>query len=1014
MTDSSPNPESIRLFDACVPRREAAANDNYAADLHAALGNEIASIDSARDFFQSTYPTSGLREICRMIFSRLANGDASGEPSLYRLDSRFGGGKTHTLIALAALAKHPNLIGEGAGPVPADSVPDKPVRLVAFTGENFDLVDGANLGDRFPNVRPKSLIGHIAVQLGGQAAFDAIRAHDKALTAPGSEDIAQLLGDAPCLILLDELVQMLRRYEDDDFRDKLPQLTALFSALAKAVETSPRSVLVLTSPDPAGDAYGDESARLNEIMGEIDSVLARTMHQSVSSNPDGSDLPRILRRRLFSDVSDDARERVADIYAELLQRSSALIAPPPQDVSPRRWFSDNYPFHPDTLTIITDRLTANPNFQRTRGTLRLLARTVRHMETADRDALLIHPHHIDPASAEISGEMLTRLDRSDFHAAISADIIGANSTADRIDETRPTKPARRIARAVLLASLSPILSASGLSPAQIVRAALAPSDDDPSVIANAVTEFRNRAFYVNDNPNDPVIRFTTVPSLNRILRERGDAISSTEIKERIADALTKCFSKPRRDSQDHLEARIFPSAPDIPDSPDAVHLGVINYEWLTDESDGLQAALADFYRNSPLNNGQAPRQFKNNIAILVADSRRGGDLETSARRDLAARQVRAEPPDTLQDYQKENLEAELSAAERDLNVAIQKLYVNLYYPSTDDPISAETLFARVRIPPDDAADSPGQGQNAIIKTLQNRSKLLTRESANLDGKMYWSRRPNLQNGKVRLADLKEEFARAPGNYMLLNASVADALLRNALSHALTIKTGSGQIIATPQELVRTDDPEAVAYLKANACDDCFQFQDDCRCQEPKVETCPKCGKPKSLCNCEDAPPDPCPIPGPQTIPDFESGFDPKPLNVLAADLLRHAEDNDAAPEDIAALTLMGDGADFINFIASMLGQNVNAAVAYKYRRDSDGGVSIEINGMAISEWSRELGRFLPRIESVDGLEWRESSVTIAAGDDPGKFRAILAQMPPNREAAMTATFKQKQSAENPQ
>lgn len=1016
MTTGNPTPQSLRLFDACVPRPESAASDNYAADLHAALRDEVADLEPARRFFQSTYPTNGLRDVCRRIFMRLARGDASNEPSLYRLDSRFGGGKTHTLIALAALAKHPSLIGEDAAPVPNDCIPDDPVRLVAFTGENSDLVRGANLGDSFPDLRPKSLMGHIAVQLGGEAAFNTIRAHDEALTAPGEGDIRQMIGDSPCVILIDELVHMLRRYDDDRFRDKLRQLTPLFSALAKAVESSPRSVMVITTTDPAGDAYRDASAQVHHILDEIDSVLARTMHQAVSSNPDGSDLPHILRRRLFSNVNEDARERVSGIYADRLRRASALIAPVPHEFSVRRWFSDNYPFHPDTLAIITERIAANENFQNTRGTLRLLARTIRNMQRSDNDPddFLIHPHHIDPAADEINSEIISRINKTDFLAAITADIASVDSTANLIDETRPTKPTRRIARAVLLSSLSPVVTAQGLSRPQIVRAALTPSDDDPSVIDNAVTEFRNRAFYVNDNPADTLIRFTTVPSLNRILLERINATSSTEVTDRVTAALKKCFNKPRN-SRDHLETAIFPSAPDIPDSPDSVHLGVLNYEWMTEESPGLNDALANFYRNSPLNNGQAPRQFKNNIAILVPDKPDGTDMETFARRAVAARQVQDDPPETLQDYQKENLAAELTAAERDLNVAIQKLYVNLYYPSTDDPVSAETLLTRIRIAPDDAVESPGQGQNAIIKTLRSRSKLLTRENANLDGEMYWSRRPNLQNGKVTLTDLKEEFARAPGNYTLLNGDVADQLFRNALSDTLTIKTGAGQIIAAPQELVRTDDPEAIVYLKANACKDCLEYQDDCRCQAPVEPQCPNCGSTKSSCTCEDTPPGPAPIPSPQTVPTFQSGLSPKPLNVLAADLRRHMEDHDATPEDIAALTLMGDKADFINFVASMLGQSVNAAVTYKLRRDGggDGDISIEVNGMAVSEWSREFGRILPRIENARGVELYDAAVTIPADDTQSDmFHRILSQLPGNREAGMTATFKQ--SAETTQ
>lgn len=1014
MTTENSLDESLLLFNACRPRSVTSANENYAADLHGALRNDVDSIVGARQFFQSTYPTNGLSETCRMIFSRLTHGDESNEPSLYRLDSRFGGGKTHTLIALAALAMHTELIEEDTTPVPDSYIPEQPVRIVAFTGENTDLVNGANLGEDFPSIRPKSLIGHIAAQLGGENAFRKFERHDNLLTSPGSEDIIQLIGNSPCLILIDELVQMLRRYEADAFRDRLPQVTALFSALCKAVESSSKSAMVVTTPDPAGDAYSDASAFVHEMLNEIDSVLGRTMHQAISSNPDGSDLPRILRRRLFSCVGENARARVSRLYAAVSQRNAALIAPPPQDMSMQQWFSDHYPFHPDTLSLITERLAANENFQRTRGTLRLLAKTIQYMNRSgwDDKALLIHPYHIDPQSPEISGEIITRIEKTDFLSAIEADIAKPDSTANRIDETRPSKPARRIARAALLSSLSPITTAQGLSSSHLVRATATPYDEDPSVIANAITEFRNRALYVNDNPNDPAIRFTTVPSLNRILQERGDAISATEVKDHITVAITRCFSAPSRNSRNHMEACIFPAESGIPDSPDKVHLGVVNYEWLTEGQDGLVPALTNFYRNSPLSNGQAPRQYKNNVVVVVSDEVDNNDMELFARRYLSAYQVKNNPPDTLQDYQKESLENELASAEKDLYTAIQRLYVNLYYPSVDDPISNDTLFTRIRITPDDAAERPSEGQHAVIKTLQGRRKLLVEESASLDGEMHWNQRRNLRNGKARLSALKEEFAREPRNYMLLNKAVVDRLFRNALDMGfLIIQTGVGQIITSSASLVHTDDSEAMVYLRSNACNDCLKYEDDCQCNAPSpgANLCSNCGEAQHPGACRAEPPYP-PPPGTQNTPAFDSGMEIKPLNVLANDLRRHMEDNEVNAADIDEMTLSSDSADFINFIASMLGQNAAATVSYRLRRNSD--ISVEFNGIEIAEWSREIGRIAPRIEGVNGVELHDASVTVTRNDTTAEqFEQIIRQLPATRSAGMRVLFRQKQTAE---
>ena len=109
---------SNHLFDACKLRSEESTRDNYAADLQRSLQGELSTPELARQFFQSTFPTIGMKDICRGIFSRLKQGDASNEPSVYRLGSSFGGGKTHTLIALAGAVRYPQLIMEGETPVP--------------------------------------------------------------------------------------------------------------------------------------------------------------------------------------------------------------------------------------------------------------------------------------------------------------------------------------------------------------------------------------------------------------------------------------------------------------------------------------------------------------------------------------------------------------------------------------------------------------------------------------------------------------------------------------------------------------------------------------------------------------------------------------------------------------------------------------------------------------------------------------------------------------------------------
>ena len=81
-----------------------------------------------------------MRTACRMIFDRFCNGDSSNQPSVYRFNSRFGGGKPHNLIALAGASLYPQLVRQEIDltPIPAEMTTDG-VKLVAFTGERSTL-----------------------------------------------------------------------------------------------------------------------------------------------------------------------------------------------------------------------------------------------------------------------------------------------------------------------------------------------------------------------------------------------------------------------------------------------------------------------------------------------------------------------------------------------------------------------------------------------------------------------------------------------------------------------------------------------------------------------------------------------------------------------------------------------------------------------------------------------------------------------------------------------------------
>ena len=153
------------LLTACPPRPIAQAGDQYAADIIRGLSEELATSETAADFLETTHLTKDTADFLRMAMDRIALGRDSTSPSVYQLYSRYGGGKTHSLLLLAAAAKYPHL------PYWQDTAQCDPdsAKVIAFDGEKHNVVSGTEL-DQQGN-RAKSLAGYLLYHLGGVTAL---------------------------------------------------------------------------------------------------------------------------------------------------------------------------------------------------------------------------------------------------------------------------------------------------------------------------------------------------------------------------------------------------------------------------------------------------------------------------------------------------------------------------------------------------------------------------------------------------------------------------------------------------------------------------------------------------------------------------------------------------------------------------------------------------------------------------------------------------------------------------
>jgi predicted AAA+ superfamily ATPase len=145
----------------------------------------------------------------------LSNGSVAQRDPVVQLQTNFGGGKTHSMLALyhlfsGAPAKDMEGVAEILGKVNVDKLPV--VKRVVLVGNRLSPGNPVTKED---GTVVRTLWGELAWQLGGKEAYDYIRADDENATSPGDR-LRELFDKAgPCLILIDEWVAYARQLHDD-------------------------------------------------------------------------------------------------------------------------------------------------------------------------------------------------------------------------------------------------------------------------------------------------------------------------------------------------------------------------------------------------------------------------------------------------------------------------------------------------------------------------------------------------------------------------------------------------------------------------------------------------------------------------------------------------------------------------------------------------------------------------------------------------------------------------------
>ncbi len=635
------------------PRDEVATGNfqssEFAADLYKVARDPAATSGEYSDpaqFFARTYLTEGLRDLIGRAVKRLA-GDANASP-VVNLQTNFGGGKSHSMLALwhlaggLPLAKFPQ---EAQELLTANGYPTEGVTAnrVALVGNHF-APQGETKDD---GTRVNTLWGELAWQLGGREAYEIVREHDEKRTNPGGDLHVLLAKYAPAVILIDEWVAYARQlYGREDLAGGTFDTQFTFAqSLTEAAKSTPGVLLAISIPaSHNGDDRGEVAGAAEEVGGSngmealkrLQNVVRRVADQWRPASSD--EAYRIVKQRLFESEDAQALAQIAataKAFSDFYQANAGEFPKEARDPQYGRRIQQTYPLHPELFDRLYEDWSSLERFQRTRGVLRLMNAVIHALWVGEDQGPLILPGSIPLSVASVNAE-LTQYLQDSWKAVIDADVDGTNSEPARIDSDKPVLGQRsvtkRLARTVFFGAAPTIGTAhKGIDTQRVFIGTAVPGD----IVGNfhsALTQLGDRTTYYYSSAGKHW--YDTQANITRRAKDAADALHPEDVWAEIV----KRLRGEERARSDFAGVHIGPTdSGDIPDT-DQARLVILHPKYPHRRKKGDSPAH-DFARAATERRGTANRANRNMIVFLAPDEERLAELDQATRSFLAWQEI---------------------------------------------------------------------------------------------------------------------------------------------------------------------------------------------------------------------------------------------------------------------------------------------------------------------------------------------------------------------------------------
>ncbi len=742
------------------------------------------------EFFRRTYITAGLRILLASALERLSG--KGGDP-VTQLQTNFGGGKTHSMLALYHLCAGRPLntlpgLEEILGETDIAALPK--VSRVVLVGTRISPGDPLVKEDR---TQVRTLWGEIAWQLGGKEAYETIRKADETATNPNDSTLKELFEKyGPVLILIDEWVAYARQLHDEaDLPGGSFDTQFTFAqALTEIVSSVPNALMIVSLP--ASDTGDDEpktssdSVEMAEVGGERGKEALRRLRHVVGRkdspwrSASQEESFEIVRRRLFNPIENPdlyrQRDAVVRSYYDMYTSQPAEFPGVTRQTDYEARMKAAYPVHPELFDRLYTDWGSLVRFQRTRGVLRLMAAVVHSLWEGNDRSPLIMPGHVPVGDDAVEREMTRYLD-DNWEPVIAKDVDGPHSLPLEIDRSNNNlgrySASRRVARAVYIGSAPTLKAASKGIDEQRIKLGCVQPGETVAIFGDALKKLTTQATFLYDDGGR--YWFATTPSLNRLAEDEAERLKQKE--DRVhAEIVSRLEKNLGLDRDVFAKIHIAPSsAHDVLDDVSArlVVLGADHPHQRNEESPALVLAKEILDKR-----GNGPRLYPNTLFFLAADLQALDSLSHAVRQYLAWQSIseRDEEELDITAAGKRQIQARIKEYDQAVASRVSETWRWLLVPGKELR-SPETTWRPVRLQGDGSlAGRAGKKLLADADLLERMGPAILRRE--VDKVPLW------RGDHVAIPELIEDFAK----YLYLPSVTGPKTIVNAVSEGVALSS----------------------------------------------------------------------------------------------------------------------------------------------------------------------------------------------------------------------------------